>query len=205
LKYKGNHLTENRTKAERKVEILEAALNIFVKKGYAETRMDDIVQESGLSKGAIYWHYKNKRELFLSLIDHWLDQFAPIMSPGYHAGKKAEVILKDIARFTVRIFNRNRNWFLAEIEFWAMASRDEEVREKGIALYNGIISEIESVLRKGIRKGEFLEIDTRQTALMLMNNLQGIIWFVLFKDETFSVDDYIKGSMEMMLRGIVKS
>ncbi len=46
-------------------QILDAALEVFVKKGYAQTRMDDIVDLSGLSKGAIYHHYSSKNELFL--------------------------------------------------------------------------------------------------------------------------------------------
>ena len=59
----------NTVKDKSKNQILEAALHVFVKKGYAETRMDDIVESSGLSKGAIYHHYSSKKDLFLSLID----------------------------------------------------------------------------------------------------------------------------------------
>ena len=61
----------NPIKDKSKNQILDAALKVFVKKGYAETRMEDIVLNSGLSKGAIYHHYSSKRELFLSLIDYW--------------------------------------------------------------------------------------------------------------------------------------
>ena len=54
-----------------KNQILEAAFKVFVKKGYSKTTMDDIVDVSGLSKGALYHYYKSKKDLFLSLIDHW--------------------------------------------------------------------------------------------------------------------------------------
>ena len=49
-------MAENKSKEERQGQILDAALKVFVNKGYADTRMDDIVNKSGLSKGAIYHH-----------------------------------------------------------------------------------------------------------------------------------------------------
>ena len=57
--------------SEKKQQILDAALKVFVNKGYSDTRMNDIVIGSGMSKGAIYHHYNSKRDLFLDLIDFW--------------------------------------------------------------------------------------------------------------------------------------
>ena len=58
-------------KSDRKNQILEAAFKVFINKGYSKTTMDDIVKVSGLSKGALYHYYNSKKDLFLSLIDHW--------------------------------------------------------------------------------------------------------------------------------------
>ena len=67
-----NGMWKNFLESNRKNQILDAALEVFVKKGYSETSMNDIANVSGLSKGAIYHHYISKRELFLSLIDFCL-------------------------------------------------------------------------------------------------------------------------------------
>ena len=48
-------------KNKRKNQILEAAFKVFVNKGYSRTTMDDIVNSSGLSKGALYHYYKSKK------------------------------------------------------------------------------------------------------------------------------------------------
>ena len=53
--------------------ILDAALEKFSSKGYHDTRMDEIVDESGTSKGAIYFHFPNKERLFLALVDQFAD------------------------------------------------------------------------------------------------------------------------------------
>ena len=62
-------ILKSKLKDSTKNQILEAALRVFVKSGFSKTTMDDIVNESGLSKGAIYHHYGSKKELFLALID----------------------------------------------------------------------------------------------------------------------------------------
>ena len=58
--------SEEQKKASRK-RIMESAQDLFSTKGYHETSMDDIVEKSGLSKGAIYGHFKSKDELFMAV------------------------------------------------------------------------------------------------------------------------------------------
>ncbi len=53
--------------------ILDAALNVFARKGYHDTRMDEIVAASQTSKGSIYFHFPNKERLFLALVDQFAD------------------------------------------------------------------------------------------------------------------------------------
>ena len=58
-----------------KDRILDAALDVFSRKGFYGARMDEIVEESHTSKGAIYFHFPNKERLFLALVD----QFANLL------------------------------------------------------------------------------------------------------------------------------
>ncbi|MCU0514743.1 MAG: TetR/AcrR family transcriptional regulator [Anaerolineae bacterium] len=53
--------------------ILDAALNVFSSQGYHDTRMDEIVQAAGTSKGSIYFHFPNKEKLFIALVDQFAD------------------------------------------------------------------------------------------------------------------------------------
>ena len=53
--------------AERKNQILDAAMVVFARSGFHEARMDDIVQESGLSKGTLYWYFKSKEEIITAI------------------------------------------------------------------------------------------------------------------------------------------
>ena len=56
---------------ERPKELLEAALNVFAERGYRSTRLDDVAEAAGVTKGAIYHYFDTKEELLLSVIDHY--------------------------------------------------------------------------------------------------------------------------------------
>ena len=49
--------------------ILESALNVFSSKNYANATLTEIAENVGLSKGALYWHFKNKNDLLLQLVE----------------------------------------------------------------------------------------------------------------------------------------
>ncbi len=54
---------------ERKEQILDAATEVFAQKGFDKARMDDIVEETGLSKGALYWYFKSKDDIIFAIMD----------------------------------------------------------------------------------------------------------------------------------------
>jgi AcrR family transcriptional regulator len=54
--------------AERREAIIEAALDEFIARGYAATRLDDVAKRAGVAKGTIYLHFKDKEALFQELV-----------------------------------------------------------------------------------------------------------------------------------------
>jgi len=54
---------------ERTSQIITAAEDVFTKKGFAEARMDDIAEETGLSKGTLYNYFKSKDDLIIAILD----------------------------------------------------------------------------------------------------------------------------------------
>lgn len=54
--------------AERQAQILRAAAQVFTAKGFAEARIDDIAAASGIGKGTVYLHFKDKQDLFEQLV-----------------------------------------------------------------------------------------------------------------------------------------
>ena len=187
-----------------KNKILDAAFNVFVKNGYKDTTMAHIVRESGLSKGAIYHHYSSKKDLFISLIDHWEVYSFPDFYSGGSSQETASMTLQRFADVVYATFNEKPHIFLAEIEFWALANKDDEINARSKILYDKILKLFELVLRKGIRNNEFRKIDTKIIAIELLSIFQGINWFCLFKEDPLIAKQYLKKSVDTIVKGIKK-
>jgi AcrR family transcriptional regulator len=57
-----------RRKESRPAELMEAALDLFAEKGYAATRLDDVAQRAGVSKGTLYLYFDSKENLFKAVV-----------------------------------------------------------------------------------------------------------------------------------------
>jgi len=56
---------------ESKTKLLDAALHVIRAKGYTATRVEDICETAGLTKGSFFHHFENKEELALEAAEHW--------------------------------------------------------------------------------------------------------------------------------------
>jgi AcrR family transcriptional regulator len=61
-----------------KEQILQAALRLAVERGYDGTTMADVSAESGLPIGSVYWHFSNKEQLFVALLEHSYEKWTEI-------------------------------------------------------------------------------------------------------------------------------
>ena len=195
-------MIEAKAKEDKKNQILDAAFSVFVEKGYSETTMDDIVCKSKMSKGAIYHYYNSKKDLFLSLIDHWeIYSFPDFYSKG-SKDKSASEILMNLSEVVLNVFNKKKHVFLAEVEFWALANKDKDVRKKSRALYDKLLYLFDLILKKGVRQKEFNDMDTKVVAMTILTSLQGINWFCLYEDTQVSAEDYLKTSMKLLIKSL---
>lgn len=83
-----------RRKEERPSELIAAALDLFVERGYAATKLDDVAARAGVSKGTLYLYFKNKEELFKAVIQQGI---LPVLAQGeemlaQHQGDAASLL-----------------------------------------------------------------------------------------------------------------
>ncbi len=62
----GEHV--KKTREERQKEIFDAAIKVFLEKGYRNTTMEDVINETSLSKGGFYYHYSNTKDILLDIM-----------------------------------------------------------------------------------------------------------------------------------------
>jgi len=189
-------------KRNRKNQILNAALKVFVVKGYSKTTMDDIVSASKLSKGALYHYYKSKKDLFLSLIDHWEVYTFKNFYKKKSNNKSACDTLRFFGENVLKTLENKKYAYIAEVEFWSLSNQDKEIKERSQLLYDKLLNLFERVVKKGIENKEFKDLDIRKTAMMILAIFQGVNWFVIFNEKLISPKEYIESSIEMIINSI---
>ncbi|NOZ03138.1 MAG: TetR/AcrR family transcriptional regulator [FCB group bacterium] len=195
---------ENSKQELRKEQILDAALRVIVRKGYDNSRMDDIVETSGLSKGAIYWYYKSKKEIYLSLVNYWVSRYSTPLNHIVENDKSASGQLQDLFQFFITQYEQDPNLFKAMVEFWALSGRDQDFHDKVQKVYSEFLELIKQIIEKGKQSGEFKNVDVLTTALSIMVNIEGIIWFTLFNGLGIGARTYIETITDFILSGLVK-
>ncbi|MFQ5922425.1 MAG: TetR/AcrR family transcriptional regulator, partial [Anaerolineales bacterium] len=140
----------------------------------------DIVQEVGLSKGALYWYYKSKDAIILALLDRVfageLKEAERLVEAPGPAGERLKIFMKlaleDIARLG-RLLPLG-------YEFLALASRKKSVRAAVAGYYRSYRDSLIQILQQGVASGEFIELNVEQAAMHVIALGEGLalLWFV---------------------------
>src|SRR5436190_1062018 len=115
---------------EARDELLDAALEVFARRGYREAGVDEIAAEAGYSKGAVYWHFSGKEDLLMALLEERID--TPLRERiALLASAPPE---RDMSLEAARQFGRQiegeREAMLLEREYWSLAIRDPDLRSR---------------------------------------------------------------------------
>jgi AcrR family transcriptional regulator len=159
---------------ERRAQILEAALTVFARQGFHQARMDDIAQESGLSKGALYLYYKSKDAMIGALmrsVGNFMLRSARSIETA--EGSASERILGVTQRFSDEI-ERFSPALPVMQEFYAVAAHDKSVRAYLAEMYGDYANLLARVIEQGVEAGEFRAGDSSALALTLIAIWEGL-------------------------------
>jgi len=165
--------TSLRDPGSTKARILDAALSTFSRKGYHDTRLDDIVDESETSKGAIYFHFANKERLFLALVDQFADLLERRVLDAID-GKAEGMARVQIALETVLdTFGRYRR--PAKILLVQAVGLGNIFENKRAEVTDRFARLIEGYLKEAVALGDIEQVDTEVVAYAWMGAIYGIV------------------------------
>jgi AcrR family transcriptional regulator len=127
---------DRRTRAARaegraaRDDLLSAALRVFARRGYRAAGVDEIADEAGYSKGALYWHFAGKAELLNALLEERVD--APMREKIVllaSAPPEQDMSVEASRTFGSQV-DAQREALLLEREYWSLAIRDPELRAR---------------------------------------------------------------------------
>jgi AcrR family transcriptional regulator len=110
--------------------LVAAAARVFAKHGFAGSSMDEIAEEAGFSKGALYWHFDGKEDLFFVLIEERFDRPFAEMIELLESAPPDQDVSPEASRTLLEFLQQERETILLEQEFWALAARDRKLRAR---------------------------------------------------------------------------
>jgi AcrR family transcriptional regulator len=166
--------------AERRAQIIQAAMACFTRKGYNNTTMDDVAVESGLSKGALYWYFKSKDDLFKSaILSFFEDSFGQQVIAALEQCPTASGKLRMLAQAMVGLGEWAEGLFNLFLEFWASSSRRGEAASLWVDLLVQYKDVIAGVIEEGVRNGEFRPVDAENLVWAIMAAYDGLAAYMM--------------------------
>ncbi len=149
-----------RRKQARPAELLSAALDLFVERGFAATRLDEVAARAGVSKGTLYLYFASKEELFKAVIQQGI---LPVLEQGeemlaQHQGD-ARSLLEALMRRWWELTGNTRLGGIPKLMISEAGNFPEVARyyhENVIQRVHGMLAK---VLRSGIASGEFRAVN----------------------------------------------
>jgi AcrR family transcriptional regulator len=168
-------MTKRETRETRRKEILDAAFRCFSKRGYHDTKVDDIMKESNLSKGAIYWYFKGKRDIFISLIEDHLHEEELVWENLLDEHGIGPALLIESGYAFLRSHFENEKMESLFVEFVAESYRDQEIMKRLQKFFDGWIKKVKGVFKIAIQKGIIKDVDPEYLSVAVFALMKGLV------------------------------
>jgi AcrR family transcriptional regulator len=154
--------------------LAQSAFELFADSGFANVNLDQIAARAGVTKGSLYWHYKNKKELILAACQHyyrqWREEVERAIAP---AGGPLERLRRALT-FSVDscvIDTRNR---LFTTGVFMLMQEDPEVRASWSAFYAAVRAFYVALVEAAQREGELAGGDARREVDLMLEAMEGL-------------------------------
>lgn len=187
---------------ERKDQILDAATEVFSRKGFQQARMDDIAEESQLSKGALYWYFKSKDEIIIAILDrlfqHEFKDLEKLRDEPLSASESLWIFTERV----IQDMKRMLGMIPIAYEFVALASRSKVVQEAIRRYFNRYLTILVPIIERGIASGEFRELDATEAALAAGAICEGTVLLWVYDRTLVEPERHIRSGIRLLLEGL---
>jgi AcrR family transcriptional regulator len=108
-------------------QLLDAAARIFAERGYRGASVASIAAAAGVTKGALYWSFKSKADLFFSLLDERVDRRVRLLVQAVETIAGEDAVTPLVSQEISAVIDEQRQILLLAHEYWSLAARDPEL------------------------------------------------------------------------------
>jgi AcrR family transcriptional regulator len=201
--------TKRLTRAERKLrtraELLAAARRVFVRRGFHQASLDEIAEEAGYTKGAVYSNFESKDDLFLALLEAHYEERIEAQRELFPAvsAQEPEDARRAVARGILEAYERDPAWWTLVTDFSTHASGDPEVRARLHELRERFLAAMaELVVQVGERFGLSYRLPAHEVARGTGALLRGLVLDWILVPDAGDRTETFEETVAAFLRGV---
>lgn len=196
-----------RRSAERPGEILDAALDLFVEKGFSATRLDDIAKRAGVSKGSLYRYFDNKEAIFkASVRENIVSRIEEAECFSEEFSGSASELLTILIRRWWQSVGETKLCGLPKLIFSEVGNFPELARFYNDEVITRGRMLISNVYQIGFDNGEFKAYDPDILSRLIMAPLLfGTIWkttIMPYEHSPLDIEKYLNDHIKLVLNGL---
>jgi TetR/AcrR family fatty acid metabolism transcriptional regulator len=186
-----------------KEKIIIAAVKVFTRRGFFETRVEDIARCAGIAKGTVYLYFKDKPSLYAGIVDEHFRGAVAMLKQTVGEKMSPTMKLEKIAEDWIGFMLKFRGGFgLEMIDNMNLTSRImKAIHRQAMARVNEITALVSRIISEGIERGEFVRTDPRIGAYFFLNAVKAAFSIQLFVP---GAKDGEKEIIRIMLEGLKK-
>lgn len=186
----------------RKEQILAAAAEVFSRKGFSAARMEDIADETGVSKATLYLYFKGKDDLITAILELVFQrEFKQISQLDLNAISATEAIWK-MVDLVLQDFIHMQHLLPVTYEFLALAFRNKVVQKTIQQYFDRYMQLLMSIIQHGINMGEFRAVAAGDIAITIGALVEGTFLLWVYDPERVDVERSIRSGMQVIIQGI---
>lgn len=176
-------------------------MRCFAKKGYHKTTIDDITKEANLTKGGVYWHFKSKFEIFMSVIDEYRIINEDLSKKAQEALADEYLIESGIDYIKKMVENRIIVLIMSELIVESM--RGDTVIKEELLNMKTSFPPIKEIFKSAYINGMLRKIDFENFDKVIELLLMGLSQKAVL-DSSFDFEAVWKSFCDVIFRGLIK-
>ena len=199
--------TRRRRKAERPLEILEAAFLEFSRNGYATTTLDQIAERAGVTKGTIYVYFESKEQLFISMVHELMKATLDTVQDMFerHDGSTADLLRAQFSFIYQHIVEDRRRREVVRMLI-SEASRFPELANRyHDEIHRPCLEMLKQAIQRGMDRGEIPRSAVTDCPLVIIAPIALVdLWMMMFDDRhPLDLKSYFNAHLELVLNGLL--
>ena len=187
-------------------DLIKAALSVFSQKGYAATTLEDVAKETGVTRGAIYWHFGSKAELYSALLEEYSARGSEIAQTAVaEGGSMVDILRRIFIRLLTAVESDPALRAVMEINLFKTEYSPELSDTLSMQVENGriLLAGIAQAMEQGITAGELrsdMQAEDLARAFIAFQN--GVLHLWLIDPTAFDLGECAPKMAEILIQGL---